>query len=68
MIIHCSKCHHEWQVVALRDQPKCDWCGARGKVVRHPARIPTAKPTVWHRDKRRYNRKPKHRRNHEDLH
>ena len=25
-----------------------------------PVRIPTAKPTEWHKDKKRYSRKKKH--------
>ena len=60
MIIHCTTCHHEWQVTSIKDQPKCDWCGSKGKVSRHPARIPVGKPTEWHRDKKRYRRNRKH--------
>jgi len=65
MIILCKKCHHEWQVVEIKDQKFCDWCGCKGKPLLTPWRIPTAKATVWHRDKKRYNRKSKHRRGYE---
>jgi len=62
MIYHCTKCDHEWQVVEgyERDRKKCDWCGAKGKPCKSPWRVPTAKATVWHKDKKRYNRKQKH--------
>lgn len=60
MIAHCTKCHHEWQIVFVKDAKRCDWCGAKGKVSRHPSRIPTGKPTQWHKDKSRYSRKRKH--------
>ena len=32
------------------------------KKAKYPCRVPTAKPTEWHKDKKRYNRKEKHRR------
>lgn len=25
-ILHCQKCHHEWQ--AVEEDEKCDWCGS----------------------------------------
>jgi|GEM_PF-2437777 len=31
-LFHCTKCHHEWEHVAVRED-KCDWCGADGKII-----------------------------------
>lgn len=30
MICKCTRCHHEWQSIAVED---CDWCGAAGKKI-----------------------------------
>lgn len=32
---------------------------------KYPVRIPTAKPTVWFKDKKKYNRKVKYKSNYE---
>lgn len=34
MIAKCSKCHHEWETVReTNDALKCDWCGAKGRIL-----------------------------------
>jgi len=30
-LMHCSKCHHEWE--SVDKESRCDWCGADGKVL-----------------------------------
>jgi len=30
-ILHCSKCHHEWQ--GFDKNEKCDWCGAKSYIL-----------------------------------
>jgi hypothetical protein len=29
-LLHCTKCHHEWEGDKC---DMCDWCGAHGKVI-----------------------------------
>lgn len=31
MIVHCTKCQHEWQAIA--QVGVCDWCGAPGRQI-----------------------------------
>ena len=54
MILHCTKCMHEWQ--STDKNSKCDWCGADGKVIgkswddealeHYPIVFPTCPPKV----------------------
>ena len=30
-LLHCKKCHHEWEG---RANSKCDWCAAEGRILK----------------------------------
>lgn len=35
-ILHCSKCHHEWEG---RYKSTCDWCGAEARVLKDKSEL-----------------------------
>ncbi len=35
-LLHCSKCHHEWEACFTEEGPNqtfCDWCSAEGYII-----------------------------------
>lgn len=32
-LVHCERCHHEWETGVEYPQPKCDWCKAEGYIL-----------------------------------
>ena len=32
-LLHCTKCHHEWEKSNLEKHFVCDWCHSPGKII-----------------------------------
>ena len=46
-LMHCRKCHHEWEGQKLS---KCDWCGAESVVLKAQTELEAMTQSDWWKD------------------